>query len=351
MVKTVIFTGGGSGGHVIPALTLIRSVQKNHPRIHVETIGSYRGIEAKIFQEEGLPYKAISTGKLRRYFSFQNFTDVFRLMMGFFQAYIYLLSFSRKESIVFGTGGFVIVPVVLAAKLQFKKVYLHEQTSRVGLANKIASYLADKVLVTFESSLEHFPRDKTILSGYPLREDILNPPALNSFQGFQNVSLEKPLLFVTGGGNGSLLLNNILKGCREQLEGKFTIIHQCGSRFYDELKNEQTESYKVFPFIKDEMISLLNEANVVISRAGAGTVVELMALGKPSIFVPLKIAQKNEQYHNAIEAQRKLGSFVIQEDELDIERLLESISQVQLVPKGERVKQNPTQEILSIALK
>lgn len=350
MIKTVIFTGGGSGGHVLPALTLIRYIKKNYPDVHIEAMGSYRGIEAGLFKEEGIPYKAISTGKLRRYFSWQNFSDLFRLAWGFFQSFFFLLKFSRKETVVFGTGGFVIVPVVLAAKFQFKKVLIHEQTSRVGLANKIASYVADKVMLTFEASLNYFPKNKAFVSGYPLREEILAPEPLSTFSLASQNKENRPILFLTGGGNGSLLLNDVLLKCLPQLEKTFFIIHQCGSQFFEELKSKQTDTYRVFPFIKEEMISLMNEATVVISRAGAGTVVELMSLGKPSIFIPLKIAQKNEQYHNAMEAHEKLGSIVIKEDDMSEEALLEAIVAIQKRERCGRVDNSPTKSIVEKAL-
>lgn len=329
----------------MPALTVVRALRESQPDIKISAIGSYKGIEAKLFQKEGLPYKAISTGKLRRYLSWENFTDLFRLARGLWQAYWFLLRFSRKDTVIFGTGGFVIVPVVLAAWLQGKKIVLHEQTSRVGLANKIASLFAKKVLITFASSKGFFPQEKTIHSGYPLRKEILAPPSLSQYKDFPTSSDGKPLLFVTGGGNGSFLLNKVIDECREDLEKKFFIIHQCGAQFIEQFKSKESESYKVFDFINEEMVSLLNEADIVISRAGAGTVVELISLGKPSIFIPLKIAQKNEQFHNAKEAESRIGSIVIEEDGLTKESLIEAISTIEKVPRKGKVTENPTAQI------
>jgi UDP-N-acetylglucosamine--N-acetylmuramyl-(pentapeptide) pyrophosphoryl-undecaprenol N-acetylglucosamine transferase len=284
--RNIIITGGGSGGHVMPALTVVRALKQISPDFSFYSIGSYYGIESDLFVKEGLAYKAISTGKLRRYFSWQNFTDIFRLVLGLLQSYFYLLRFSKKDSVLFCTGGFVIVPVVIAAWLQGKRIVVHEQTSRVGLANKIASYFASRVLVTFESSLNFFPKEKTIQAGYPLRLEILSPPSLENYAIAKLNRENRPILFLTGGGNGSKLLNEVLKECLDDIADTYFIIHQCGSQFVDDYRNLETDNYKVFAFINEEMVSLLNQANVVISRAGAGTVVELLSLGKPSIFIP-----------------------------------------------------------------
>lgn len=152
MKKKLIFTGGGSGGHVIPALTLIKKLSDHD----IYYIGSEDGIERKLSQENSIQYKAISTGKLRRYISVQNILDFFKVFIGVIQSFFYLFQFKRNETVVIATGGFVIVPVVVAAFLQRKKIVIHEQTSRVGLANKIASYMANDVLVTFKDlSLIH----------------------------------------------------------------------------------------------------------------------------------------------------------------------------------------------------
>lgn len=345
-MKDIIFCGGGSGGHVVPGQTLMRAIKEAHPEASLYAIGSENGIEAKVFRGEGVQFKSILTGKLRRYFSWENFTDLFRILFGVFQSYLFLWKFSRKDSLIFSTGGFVSVPVVVAGWFQRKKVFIHEQTSRVGLANKICSLFADKVMITFEASMEYFPKEKTFLLGYPLRREILSPPALSKVGDVDLTKVDKPILFLTGGGNGSLLLNNLLIKIKDDLERDFFIIHQCGKKFLEELRSKETESYKVFDYIGDEMVSLLAHSQVVISRSGAGTVVELMSLGKPSIFIPLKIAQKNEQYWNAIEAQNKVGSIVIKEDEVSPDSLLKAIYEIQKVNPSKSVLNNPTDDIV-----
>lgn len=344
MIENVVICGGGSGGHALPAITVIRSLHEFKPSLNIICLGSHEGIEAILFPKERVSYHPIATGKLRRYFSWQNFTDIFRILLGVAQSFFILLKLPKKKTVLFCTGGFVTVPVVLAAWFQGKKIYIHEQTSRVGLANKICSFFADQVLISFEESKSYFSSEKVNFIGYPLRNEI-----------FQKKSIPfdtkgKPVLFLTGGGNGSSLLNKTLFDLKEQLTKTYFIIHQCGKLEYDHYKKEEDQDYKVYDFIGEEMVALLDNADVVISRAGAGTVIELMALGKPSIFIPLKIAQKNEQLHNAKEAERKLGSLIIEENELNKASLLAAISKITALPKGERIKNNPTEKITRLLL-
>lgn len=346
-INTYIFCGGGSGGHVLPAITLIKALQEQKPGAQIYYLGSYQGIEAELIQAIKIPYSGISTGKLRRYFSWENFTDLFRLARGFLQSFFFLLRFASKTTVIVSTGGFVTVPVVIAAWVQGKKIVIHEQTSRVGLANKLGSYFARKVLLTYQASSPFFPQAKTRLTGYPLRKEIFleQPDIMIKEQKLSE--MDRPILFLTGGGNGSKLLNEQLKHILPTIRDRYFIVHQVGKSFYKDSLKDETEYYKVFDFIGEEMIPLMKKAQVIISRAGAGTVVELMSLGKPSIFIPLKMAQKNEQYHNAMEAKEKLGSLVITEDQLNPESLLQAIDSLSTIPSQAAVQENPTQKILA----
>ncbi len=313
--NNIVFVGGGSGGHVMPAITLIKKL-KEDDSFSISYIGGRAGIERELISKLSIPYYPIFTGKLRRYLSLENLIDIFKVMVGIFQSIFILIRFPRK-TLVFSTGGFVSVPVVIAAKLTFKTVFIHEQTSRVGLANKIASFFADKVFISFEESKNFFPEGKTYLTGYPLRAECFIPTFPNlDFSGKPLNSISKPIMFVTGGGNGSYLMNQLVKNNLEVLKNKYFIIHQVGKSYEEEFKQYHDDSYFSAAFFDKEIIPLFKKAKIVISRAGAGTVCELLALRKKSIFIPLKIAQKNEQFHNAMEAQRKLGSLILTEDEI-----------------------------------
>ena len=323
--KTILFCGGGSGGHVIPALTVIRKIGREHPW-RVIYIGAYAGIERKLAFDQNLPYHSIATGKLRRYWSWQNFADVFKIVKGLVQSFILLWPYSRKDCLIFSFGGFVSVPVVLAAWLQGKTIYLHEQTTRAGLANKISSHFAHKIFLSFEDSLTYFPAHKSVYTGYPVREECFSQtPNRVSIEGKTFDFREKDLLFVTGGANGSLLLNTMVKNNLSVLKQKFQIIHQVGKNFVEEYCKLNDGLYTAVDFIGEGMIGLFKGAKVVVSRSGAGTVAELLACRKPSLFVPLKISQKNEQFHNACEAQKKLGSLILEEDDLNDENFLNAI--------------------------
>jgi UDP-N-acetylglucosamine--N-acetylmuramyl-(pentapeptide) pyrophosphoryl-undecaprenol N-acetylglucosamine transferase len=342
--SNIIFCGGGSGGHVLPALTLIKELQNKYPECQISCIGGYSGVEAQLLGEYN--YRGISTGKLRRYLSVQNAIDIFKVALGIFQAYRILFSFDKSKTLIVSTGGFVTVPVVFAAWLQGKPVVLHEQTTRAGLANRVSSIFARKCFLTFEESLNFFPIEKSLWTGYPLRREIFEKFNNSQIKILSKNTKDLPVLFLTGGGNGSKLLNEALSEILPLLKESYFIIHQCGEKFLDEYKAKETDFYKVYDFINSEMITLLKESEVVISRAGAGTVCELIALGKPSILVPLRIAQKNEQFHNAVVAKKRLGSILLEETNLNGESLLGAINSIRKVKSSPIATQNPLDKIL-----
>ena len=335
--KKLIFTGGGSGGHVMPALTIIKKINENNI-YDVHYIGGISSIERDLVKDYKLSYHPIHTGKLRRYLTFENIKDISRVLLGLLDSYKILLKFKRSETLVFSTGGFISVPVVIAAKIQGKKVFIHEQTSRVGLANKICSLFADKVFISFEESFKYFNKRKTYYSGYPLRSECYDQKI--GIVKIKDIILNnqmRPILFITGGGNGSLLLNKLVLKNLSNLTSKYFIVHQTGKAFIEEYEKYQSSRYIPVAFVGTEMIDLFKLATVTISRSGAGTVCELVAVGKKSIFIPLKIAQKNEQYFNALEANRKLGSLIIEENDLSDESFLNALNMI-----GEN---NPTKKV------
>lgn len=329
MKKIIIFTGGGSGGHVMPALSLISFLKTQNELGEIELlyIGSQNAIESKLIPKHGIDYLYVKTGKLRRYFSFENMIDVFRLLIGVTQSLIILMKQKRHRNVlVFSTGGYVAVPVCIAAKVLNIDIFTHEQTSRGGLANKIIGRIAKKIFITFQSSQDFFDKNKVIHSGLPLRSEFFLKKHDSSFLKKLEIenSDKRPVLFITGGGNGSKLINDEFLKYQDQLQEKYFIIHQVGSLFIDQFRALESDNYKPFSFI-EEMSAILKYSDVILSRAGAGTVYELIMLDKVSIFIPLKIAQNNEQYYNALEAQQKIGSLIIEENDLENVDLLEKI--------------------------
>ncbi|MGB0453036.1 MAG: UDP-N-acetylglucosamine--N-acetylmuramyl-(pentapeptide) pyrophosphoryl-undecaprenol N-acetylglucosamine transferase [Bacteriovoracaceae bacterium] len=343
---SIVFTGGGSGGHVVPAKTLIQSILRTSD-IPVSYIGSIDGVEKEVISKLSIDYHSIQTGKLRRYFSFENMLDFFKVAIGCLQAFLKLLSIRPRVKVIFSTGGFVVVPVVIAAWVLGKKIIIHEQTTRVGLANKICSYFADMIIVSYEYSMKFFPNEKTIFLGYPLRDELFDSKLKTTqLEKIEFNDSKNPLLFITGGGNGSKLLNDFVKRNLEVLKENFQIIHQVGKNHLAEFQNLSSERYLPLSFIGEEYIDIIKSAKVIVSRAGAGTVSELIAINKKSIFIPLKIAQKNEQFHNAMEANSKLGSLVIEEDDFDDEKVLRDI--LNFIPSSlERDNmENPKEKII-----
>jgi UDP-N-acetylglucosamine--N-acetylmuramyl-(pentapeptide) pyrophosphoryl-undecaprenol N-acetylglucosamine transferase len=345
-MKKIIFTGGGSGGHVMPALSLIKKLNQDH-QFDIHYIGGINSIERDLVKDYQLNYHPIHTGKLRRYLSIENMKDVFKIFLGFLESLKILLTFKRKECLIFSTGGFVSVPVVIAGKCLGFKIYIHEQTSRVGLANKICSIMARKVFISFEESFKYFDRTKTYFSGYPLREECFSE-AINEviISGINLNHVTKPILFVTGGGNGAKLINDLIKRNFEILTTEYFIVHQVGKVFLDEFKNLKNSNYLPLAFIGPEMIDIYKLASITLSRSGAGTVCELIAIGKKSIFIPLKIAQKNEQFYNAVEAKNKLGSIIIEEKNLTDDLFLSSLKEIGLVNPIKKVQESNGLDIL-----
>lgn len=327
-MKKLIFTGGGSGGHVVPALTIIKKINQ-HNEFEIHYVGGLESIERDLVRDYHLTYHPIHTGKLRRYLSLENLKDIFKIFFGFVESVGLLLKFNKKETLIFSTGGFVSVPVVIAAKLLGFKIFIHEQTSRVGLANKICSKLSNKVFISFEESFKFFDRNKTKYSGYPLREECFsNDIGKVIINGIELNKSVKPIMFVTGGGNGAKLINDLIRENFETLISKYIIVHQVGKSFIEEYSQIKHPDYFPLAFIGKEMIDLFKLASVTVSRSGAGTVCELIAVGKKSIYIPLRIAQKNEQFYNAVEAKNKLGSIIIEEKDLNKDTFLKAIQAI-----------------------
>lgn len=339
MKNRIVITGGGSGGHTIPALVMIK-YWKSLGMSDLYYVGSAKGIERQIVTNFVRQYFPISTGKLRRYISLENFLDLFKFIYGIFQSLGVL--FSLKPSAVFSTGGFVALPVVIAAKLLRIRVVIHEQTTHVGLANKLSSYFADAICISFKTSAHYFPAPKTTFTGYPLRAEFYAPIEKLSYFQSREIRKDKKILLILGGGNGSVLLNNFVKNHAEYLCQEFVVILQAGDKYEQEFKIIQNEDFWVFSFLQEEMVRLIATADYIVARSGAGTVCELIHLQKKCLFVPLAIAQKNEQWHNAQAAKDAIGSAVLSEEQWkvasvdDIIKLLYSIEvkvqQVSVLP-------------------
>ena len=319
-MKRIILTGGGTAGHVTPNIALLPRLKELG--YDIQYIGSYNGIEKELIEPFGIPYHGISSGKLRRYFSMKNFSDPFRVLKGFSEAN--KLIRDLKPDVIFSKGGFVCVPVVLAVKKNKVPVVIHESDMTPGLANKLSLPSAAKVCCNFPETLEHLPADKAVLTGSPIRQELLsgNKIAALDLCGF---SADKPVILVIGGSLGSVVVNNAVRLALPELLEQFHVIHLCGKGKLDASLNN-VEGYAQFEYIKSELRDIFALADVVISRAGANAICELLALRKPNLLIPLSAnASRGDQILNARSFERQGFSVVIEEEELSKELLLESV--------------------------
>lgn len=322
-MKKIVLTGGGTAGHVTPNIALVPKLKEKDYEIYY--IGSYEGIEKQLITEMGIPYYGISSGKLRRYIDLKNLSDPFRVLKGYAQASKLLKKL--KPDVVFSKGGFVTVPVVLAAKRRGVPIIIHESDMTPGLANKICIPAATKVCHNFPETANHLPAEKAVLSGSPVREELFAGDREQGLElcGFTN---EKPVILVTGGSLGSANINEAIRSNLDAILNNYQVIHLCGKGKAEE-SLEGKSGYKQFEYAGAEMAHLLAAANLVISRAGANAICELLALKVPNILIPLGLsASRGDQILNANSFGKQGFSKVIMEEDLTSESLLTAIEDV-----------------------
>ncbi|MBQ2320350.1 MAG: undecaprenyldiphospho-muramoylpentapeptide beta-N-acetylglucosaminyltransferase [Lachnospiraceae bacterium] len=320
-MKKIVLTGGGTAGHVTPNIALIPELQKQGYEVHY--IGSYDGIEKKLIEKLNIPYYGISSGKLRRYIDLKNLSDPFKVIKGLAQARRLLGKI--KPDVVFSKGGFVSVPVVLAAKSKKIPCIIHESDMTPGLANKICIPCAQRVCTNFPETLKHLPAEKAVLTGSPIRAELFNGNKEKGlkFCGFDD---SKPVILIIGGSLGAVAVNNAVRAILPQLLEKFQIIHLCGKGKLDESLKD-VKGYVQFEYIHDELSDLMAASDIFISRAGANAICEILALRKPNILIPLSAqASRGDQILNAASFEKQGYSIVIQEEDITDEKLLAAVN-------------------------
>ena len=321
-MKKIILTGGGTAGHVTPNLALLPSLQKEE--FEIRYIGSYNGIERRLIEETGIPYDGISSGKLRRYFDIKNFSDPLRVLKGYAEALKIMKKY--KPDVVFSKGGFVAVPVVLAARHHKIPVIIHESDMTPGLANKICIPIAKKVCCNFPETLKYLPEDKAVLTGSPIREELLNGDRLAGLQ-YTHLSAGLPVILVIGGSLGSVTVNQAVRSILPELLKNFQIIHICGKGNLDESLIGM-EGYVQYEYVDKPLRHLFAAADLVLSRAGANSICEILALRKPNILIPLSAAaSRGDQILNANSFAKQGFSTVLEEEALTGESLLQAINE------------------------
>ena len=324
MKQKIVFTGGGTAGHVTPNIALIEALQCDNWQI--DYIGSIDGVEKSMIQAINVPYHAIRCGKLRRYFSWKNFYDPFNMIFGILQSYCLLRKL--KPNVIFSKGGFVALPVVIAAWLNRIPVIAHESDMSPGLANRLSFPFVDKICVTFAAAKTHFKRqDKVEVTGTPIREQLLNG---NQERGLAlcGFTKEKPCLMIIGGSQGSNAINQTVRQVLDTLRERFQVIHICGKGNVDSaLLN--TQGYCQFDYVNAELPDLFAATDTVISRAGANSLYEILALAKPHVLIPLSLkASRGDQIQNARYFEKQGISVVINEEALSSATLLAAVETV-----------------------
>lgn len=319
-MKKIILTGGGTAGHVMPHLALIpHLLEKGY---HIDYIGSKSGIERSLIEKENLPYYSISSGKLRRYFSFKNFTDVFSIIIGIIQS-IFLIR-RLSPSVVFSKGGFVTVPVVIGAWINRVPIVIHESDLTPGLANKIALKFTSKICTTFPETLNYLPKNKGVYTGAPIRETLFTGDKIKALE-FTGLSSTKPIILVTGGSLGAKAINHSLREILPDLLSNYQVIHLCGKENIS-YKHENINGYKQYEFIGEQMADIYAASTLVISRAGSNTITELLALKKLNILIPLPANQsRGDQLQNADIFQKAGFSKILLQETLTPKTLLNAI--------------------------
>lgn len=316
----VVFTGGGTGGHVIPNLAVIDELRSLNSDFFKEKgskeslellyVGSKKGMEKKLVEEFEVDYQAVSCGKLRRYFSWQNFLDFLKVPVGIFGSLRILRKF--KPQVLFSKGGYVSVPVVIAAWILRIPVIMHESDFSPGLANRICAKFARKICLSFEESKKFFKskkfKNKLLVTGNPVRKSILNGNPKKAYE-LTKFNSQLPVLLIMGGSAGAREISELLEKIFDELVKKFQIIHLTGKGKTTSL---EAENYKQFEYLNQELTDVYAITDLVLTRGGANSLAELAILEKKVIVFPLSLnTSRGDQIENARLFAQSLGWKII----------------------------------------
>lgn len=321
----ILFTGGGTAGHVTPNVALIKEIHKIRPDAEICYVGSFEGIEKQIIGE--LPYvsyQGIHSGKLRRYFSLENVKDFFRVLKGMGDAKKAVRAI--RPDVLFSKGGYVSVPVVRAAAKYGIPVICHESDITPGLANRMSSKYATCVCTTFPDTVPEIPGGKGVFKGTPIREELFsgNAEKARAELGFDG----KPTILVMGGSIGSVAINNAIRGNLSAITEKFNVIHLCGKgKLTDDESIVANQSYRQFEFVSDPLPDYLALSDIIVSRSGANAIHEFLALKKPMLLIPLPLtASRGDQILNAESFKKRGYAEILEEEKVTSGSLIESIT-------------------------
>lgn len=319
----IILAGGGTGGSVGPLLAVVDEIKNKEPETEFLFIGTRKGIpEKELVKNKNIPYQSIFSGKFRRYISLKNIIDPFLILIGFFQSFFIILKFKPKA--IFSAGGFVSVPLAWAAWLLRKPIFIHQQDIVPGLANKLIAPLAKKITISFEKSFKNFSKQKTILTGNPVRKEIFQGDKQRAIKQF-NLDNNLPVLLIIGGGTGAQKINEMIAQIVPELVEFCQIIHLTGKgkKIFD--KKLDFKNYHQYEFLSQEIPDLYQAADLIISRAGMGVLTELSVLKKPVICIP--ILDSHQEFNAQYFADRE-ALVLINQKMLKPGKLLEKIKKI-----------------------
>lgn len=336
--RKIVLTGGGSAGHVTPNIAIINEIRKDWD---IAYIGSKKGIEKELIGKMNIPYHEISSGKLRRYVDFENVVDLFRVMKGCVEARRKLKRL--KPDLVFSKGGFVSVPVILAAKSLGIPIFIHESDMTPGLANKISQRFATKIYTSFEETKKFFPKNKTMAIGSPIRRDILMG-SMEKGRRFLEFHSGKPILTVMGGSLGAKKINEAVRAALPHLSATYQIVHLCGKDNVDSTYSS-TPGYKQFEYVHEELPDILAATDIVITRGGSNSIFEFLALKIPMLIIPLSLQQsRGDQIVNAKAFEKEGFSLTLAEENLTSDSLISCVAEVQQKSEAIRSKMSLSQQ-------
>lgn len=352
------------GGHLTPALAVIEALPKDAEILYIGRKHALEGdkavsLEYQAITQKGINFTVLQTGRLQRRLTRHTIPSLAKVPIGLVRSIAILRKF--KPDIVIGFGGYVSFPVILGAKFLKIPIVIHEQTLEAGATNKVIAKFAKKICISFESSRKYFPTDKVIVTGNPLRQNILNP---KKKYGVESID---PIIYITGGSLGSHAINILVEKSLNRLLNKYAIIHQTGSslQFKDfekmvilkqGLNNDRRNRYIVSKhFLPEEIGEILKASRLVVSRAGINTVSELIVLEKPSLLIPLPNSQKDEQMKNA-QFLKKLGLGEIKEQKdltpeeflITINEMMQNIDKYKLSSKQSHFPKDAAEKIVEI---
>ena len=315
----VIVSAGGTGGHIYPAITIINKIKEEEPNSEILYIGTTNRMEKDLIPELGIKYEAINVSGIKRKLTLENVKVLYQFLKARGRCKKIIKEFD--PDIVIGAGGYVTGPVIWAAKKLGKKTFIHEQNSVVGLSNKYLTKYADKIGVSFSSTIDLFPKDKVVLTGNPCSEKAIKMKKANKES--YGLAKDKKLVLIVMGSLGSKTINDKIVSFLDDFEDKdYEIMFVTGNSYYEKVKDLHVpKNVKIVPFIY-EMPSLMKVSDLMISRAGASTMSEILVLNVPTIFIPSPYVTNNHQYKNAMDLVNQKAAIILEEKDLTKENLI-----------------------------